>query len=427
MKFTKHCLLAALSACCVVACEDGSNVISESADAAANGNVDGGGAMTDGDASVAPLPPGSPALQAPYIAPAEPMAFFGLRVEPKEIVMPEGASIRLRVYAFKEGRAVEVSSEATLSSDLPFLQISSGLNVLGKAKGEGEIRIEHGNALAKVRVTITDRRVKSLAVDPGSFHLQRNERRALRAYAEYSDGLTEDVTALAGWQSADDLVAKFSIGLGLSNVLEGREVGNTTVTAAFSGVTSTAEVNVVSEAPPVLRVPTREFRGKLLEGFDIATELVYADGRTEQVNVDWASSDRAVGYAISGKAVCVGVGTTQLWATAGGQATFVTLICEAAASTSRVLSVSVFPEAKTLSVGEGFALDGWITREDGTEEKLRAMRADVIPASLATFTPSSGTQSAMVVARTIGKGVVRVYEGGVAVEVVLSVVKGNLQ
>jgi hypothetical protein len=414
--------LAIVIACLASACHDRGGGVLELPDATADDVADATeNPVSPWDGGL----PGTTELQFPRIVAEEPFVFSGLRVVPESVVMPEGASIKLRVYAFREGAAVDVSSEAALTSDFAFLQILSGAEVFGKSAGQGDVRIEHGSAVAKVRFNVTKRRVRSLSVEPEELALQAKQRHVFRALVTFDDDVTEDVSALAKWTSSADRVAKFLEAPGLANILEGVAPGPMEVTVDFAGRTAISRINVLDDTPPQLRVEPKVVRIKVGRAADLRSELVYADGRRELTVLNWTSTNRSVGYAVSGVALCSQVGTTQLWATDGGQSAFVTLVCESETPAKREISISVFPQAKTLTVGESFTPEAWIVLEDGTEEKLRIGSAVITPSTLAAFTPSGGTQAAFVVAREVGQGSVRVFGKELSAEVNLTVVEAK--
>ena len=102
-------------------------------------------------------------------------------------------------------------------------------------------------AVALVSMPAYAQDVTSLSITPNSVTLQEGAPVKLRAMAVYSDGVTRDVTAEAGWSVSNTGVLQLSATPG---VVQGIGVGTGTVTATHSGFNATATYNVLASSAP---------------------------------------------------------------------------------------------------------------------------------------------------------------------------------
>ena len=134
----------------------------------------------------------------------------------------------------------------------------------GVAPGRTEIRAQHPLlGMASVSLQVTAAAVARLVVEPAQLRLQTGEAKALGARAIYSDGTESDVTFAAQWMSLDQRVARVGNGAERPGLVTGIAGGDTTVTAAFAGAASGAQISVapamvelsLSISPPMLTRP----------------------------------------------------------------------------------------------------------------------------------------------------------------------------
>lgn len=83
--------------------------------------------------------------------------------------------------------------------------------------------------------------IASLEVRPPSATIEVGQTMQYAAYAHYVDGTVEDVTGIAGWSSDDIAVASVHLGKAF-----GGQIGTATFTAAYDGLSDTADIEVVA-------------------------------------------------------------------------------------------------------------------------------------------------------------------------------------
>lgn len=95
-------------------------------------------------------------------------------------------------------------------------------------------------------LTVSPATLTAIAITPNPLSLQAGATQQLTATGTYSDTTTHDLTAVATWQSSASVVAMVSNAAGSRGQITALGSGNTSVTAVFQGVTSTAAAVTVT-------------------------------------------------------------------------------------------------------------------------------------------------------------------------------------
>ena len=204
--------------------------------------------------------------------------------------------------------------------------------------------------------------VVSIEVTPEEATIAVGGTQPFTATATYSDASTGNVTAKATWISSNNEVATIDTGLAT-----GVAVGNTTITASLSGVTSneaTLEVTAAAFGVPVSIEVTPEEATIAVGGTQPFTATAtYSGGSTADVTAEaiWVSSDTEVATVDAGLATGVAVGTTGITATLDGVTSD-----PAALSVTAVVSIEVTPEEATIAVGGTQPFTATATYSDGS-------------------------------------------------------------
>ena len=205
--------------------------------------------------------------------------------------------------------------------------------------------------------------VVSIEVTPEEATIAVGGTQPFTARATYSDASTGNVTAKATWISSNNEVATIDTGLAT-----GVAVGNTTITASLSGVTSneaTLEVTAAALGVPVSIEVTPEEATIAVGGTQPFTATAtYSDASTGNVTAKatWISSNNEVAMIDTGLATGVAVGTTGITATLDG----VTSDPAALSVTAVVVSIEVTPEEATIEIGEPQPFTASATYSDGS-------------------------------------------------------------
>lgn len=254
---------------------------------------------TDGLEVIEALAPGAVTVKAryqgataslPVTVTVRPFKTSRLELSPPAPMVPKGLSLSLTATAIDaDGRTQDVTASATwVSSDDTRATVSAGL-VKGVSVGTVSVTATFEGVSAQTPLTITDAKVSTLSVSPGTLSLSGGTRGALQANAVLSDGTTRDVTASATWSSLLPDIATIDA----TGQVHALTKGVTTVTAEVMGFTATARVTVTDatltgfEVQPATLSLARGVNG-VLHALGHFSDNTVQDLSTQ---VTWTSSD----------------------------------------------------------------------------------------------------------------------------------------
>jgi trimeric autotransporter adhesin len=174
--------------------------------------------------------------------------------------------------------------------------------------------------------------ITTIAITPAESTVAPDESRQLAVDGTYSDGSTQDVTALVDWASGDPEIATVDD----TGLVTATGQGTTTVTATLNDQTDTATVTVTTAAPTLTAIAITPAESMVCLGGTqrLKAEGTYSDGSTQDVTpkVDWASDNPKVATVDdTGLVTATGQGTTTVTATLNDQtdtATVTVELCE---------------------------------------------------------------------------------------------------
>ena len=112
--------------------------------------------------------------------------------------------------------------------------------------GRPSITASYGGLTGSGTLTVQQPAIASIAVTPASPTIASGTAIQFTAVATYSDGSTQNVTALATWTSSDLAVATVSNTAGSQGLSTAIAAGTSTITATYTGVTGTATITVTA-------------------------------------------------------------------------------------------------------------------------------------------------------------------------------------
>lgn len=181
-----------------------------------------------------------------------------VQVDPSSVLLDPGDTQQLRVTAyFLDGGTADVTAEsAYATTDGAVASADASGLVTARGPGSATITAEYGGRSDTCRVYVQDIPTPILVeVFPANVTMNVGDTVNLFVRATYSDGSTENVTRLAGYDSSAPLVA--SVDANGSVTAHGG--GTATITASFGGLSDTCQVNVQQQNPhPTLSAVTPE-------------------------------------------------------------------------------------------------------------------------------------------------------------------------
>ncbi|MBY5981558.1 Ig-like domain-containing protein [Ferrimonas balearica] len=289
-----------------------------------------------------------------------------IQVTPASLTLAKGQRQSLTAMAtYSDNHTQEVTDlVAWHSDDRDIATVSTAGELVAVDVGNTEVSAWLDGVQSNgVSVEVTAAVVTALQVTPSPLSLAKGRQQPLVATARYSDNTTADVTSSATWISAD--TARVTVTA--AGLLSAVNLGDTTVTANLSGVTSN-RVAVTVTAAVITAIQVTPSPVQLAKGnrADLTAMASYSDGTSADVtdSVAWRSADTAVvTVADTGQLTAVAAGNTTVTARQAGVTSNVVQV-EVGAAT--ITAIQVTPAAVTLAKGSGTGLTATATYSDGT-------------------------------------------------------------
>lgn len=258
-----------------------------------------------------------------------PAALVSIDVTPVNPSMPLGLGVSLTAMGtYTDGTTQDLTNSATwtaANTGIATVSNSSGSNglVSSVAVGTTTLTASLGGKAGSTQVSVTVAQLVAVGVTPSGPVIPLGLTQQLTATGVYTDGSTQDLTALASWLSSDAAVAP------VSNSPRGRvsaaAQGTSTVTATYGGksgatlvTVSAAVLQQVQLTPPTPSLPA----GLTLQ---LTATGIYSDSTTQDLTgtVTWSSGNTGIAHVSNatgahGLLTGIAVGSTTLSATEGG-------------------------------------------------------------------------------------------------------------
>ncbi|MBV9870943.1 MAG: Ig-like domain-containing protein [Frankiaceae bacterium] len=190
---------------------------------------------------------------------------------------------------YSTGDTEDLTSAVTWSTDdLATATIDSSGLLTGAGEGSTNVVASYGGKTGSTGVTVTAAALSSVTVSPSPASMAKGTQQQFSATGHFSDGTTQDVTSSATWSSTNtDAVTVDTTGLATA-----AGVGTSTVSAAYSGKSGDASVEVtaatlqsIAVTPPFAKLPVGLSRQFTATG-------TFSDASTQDLtnNVTWTSS-----------------------------------------------------------------------------------------------------------------------------------------
>ena len=239
-----------------------------------------------------------------------------LRVEPQSASLDIDGTVQLTVWAtYSDNSVVDVTTQSSFrTSDFAVASVSAA--GLVTAEGEGLATVTAGFDILEdsCQVQVNPPELVAVEVFPANLTMNIDDTVNLFVRASYSDGSTQPVTLLAGYDSSDPLVASVDS----SGVVTANSGGTATITASYGGLSDDCQVRV--NAPELVSIDVEPESADLNIGGDVRLVVWanYSDGGRIDVTIsaDFESSDPLVAEVQgAGLVVALAQGTAVITAT----------------------------------------------------------------------------------------------------------------
>jgi uncharacterized protein YjdB len=302
---------------------------------------------------------------------------------------------------FSDGTSEDITDSVTWSSDNETVATinASGL-ATGVAAGTAGITATLGATSGSANLTVTDATLSSIAVTPANSSVVSGLAKQFTATGTYSDGTSEDITALVTWASGDITVATMNANFTADSGLATGVAAGTAVITATLGATS-GSANLTVTAATLSSIAVTPTNSSVVSGLakQFTATGTYSDGTSENITalVTWASGDITVATmnanftANSGLATGIAAGTAVITATLGATSGSANLTV----TDATLSSIAVTPANSSVVSGLTKQFTATGTYSDGTSENITALvtwaSGDITVATMnANFTANSG-------------------------------------
>ena len=225
-----------------------------------------------------------------------------ITIDPINPSISNGTFVQLTATGnFSDGTTEDLTSTVSwTSANNGVAQVSSvtgskGL-VAGLSVGSAAISATTLGVHGTTTVTVTPAVLTSITIDPVNPSIADGTVVQLSAIGNFSDGTTEDLTAVAGWTSANNSVAEVDNAAGYKGLVTGLSVGSTSITATFGGIQGATTVSVTSATLVSITVTPANPSIAAGTSLRLAATANFSDGTTEDVTAvaSWQSSAPSV-------------------------------------------------------------------------------------------------------------------------------------
>jgi uncharacterized protein YjdB len=294
-----------------------------------------------------------------------------LQVEPAAVELGVGEQVQLVVTGFySDGGQQDVTALADYSASNPnAASVSATGLVSAHAPGQSAVTAQFEGLRDRCSVTVRQVTVVDFWLEPTQLELQPGGQAQLTAWAQYSDGRLEQVTAATDFSSSNPGVAQVAA----SGLVSAAAEGETVVTGRFAGFEDAVDVRVVAQ-PELIGIAVEPSSRQIDPGqsFQLSVLALYSDGSSQDVTAraGYTSSVPAVATVDAGGLVRgVAPGQAEIGATFGGFAD----ACLVTVAGAEVSDFWLEPDQLALQVGERGQLQAFAMYSDGRVEDVTSL------------------------------------------------------
>jgi hypothetical protein len=303
-----------------------------------------------------------------------PALLTSIALTPPNPSFADGTTTQLTATGtFSDRTTQDLTASASWSSPTSTIATvsSSGL-VTGAAVGSTTMTATENAVIGATTVTVTAAVLTGITVTPPSSSIANGTSQQLTATGDFSDGTTQNLTALATWVSSAPTLAAISNAPGSQGLVTGAGVGNATITATLAGVPGTASVTVT--AAVLTSIALTPASRTIAQGSTVGFTAVgiFSDGTAQDLttSASWISSSDAIATVTNSinpaLVTGTGVGSATITATQDGVSGSATVTVTAAV----LISITVTPSSRSLAQNTTVAFTALGTFSDGTTQDL---------------------------------------------------------
>ncbi len=273
------------------------------------------------------------------------------------------------IGTFSDGSTQNITADLSWQSSIPSVASIGDQTALLTTIQQGSVVITatNGELTDTKNVTISLAILSKLSIVPSAISLAKGSTKEVTVTAFYSDQSFIDVSNQVTWLSSDNTITTVQDGTAL---VEGHEVGSSILTAAFSGMNATLNVNVTSATLSSLNISPKNtsIPNGLNQAFSVTG--IYSDGSVQNLThqVTWISSDNSLGSISNaensqGIADAIAIGSVTITASLEAVSTSTTLTI----NNAQLASIEITPSQTQVANGVSVQVSALGTYSDGTQ------------------------------------------------------------
>ncbi|KZE44081.1 peptidase S8 [Brevibacillus parabrevis] len=342
------------------------------------------------------------------------ISLSSISLSPAQTTLAEGQIQRVYATAYyTDGSSKDINSVASFSSSSPSVaQVSSQGIVTGIAPGTATISASYNGKSASAQITVQGAYLLGLKASPAQLSLAAGNKGQLSIYAQYSNGVEENVSAKAQYTSGNPVIASVDSTGGVVATT----AGTTTIQVTFGTKSLSVPVTVTGNVVTLQTISVRPESVSVKKGAtqQLEVKATYSDNKvtdvTSQASYQIAQSAIATASA-TGLITGAAIGSTTMTVTFGGKT--VSVPVQVTEAQEPVQSLTVTPAKLDLLVGKTQTLQVTATYKDGKEENVS--QKAMYTSSNATI--ASVNSSGLVTALAEGTAQVTIQYGGKSISV----------
>lgn len=357
-----------------------------------------------------------------------------ISISPLDVSVADGLTTQfIATGLYSDGSTEDISTAVNwLSSDTSIAVMaadqttSSGL-ATAVAPGSTQISASMGDLSASTSLTVTNAALISIQLNPANSILYVGVSQLYTAIGVYSDGSSQDISALVTWASSAPAIATIDNSSAAQyGEVTAQAAGTTQISAQLGAVSAETALTVVNATLSSIVVSPLNSSTQVGLTRQFTATANYSDGRSFNVSrsVVWSSSDTAIATMNASGALNSGLATGQAAGVAQITATLNAVSGSASlnVNNSTLTSIVVTPVNSSLAVGltRQFTTTG--VYSNGTSENLTSL-VSWTSSNNAVAMPNANmaSNSGLVTAMSAGTVQIRATLGAVSAEATLNV------
>src|SRR5215831_12118251 len=357
-------------------------------------------------------------------------------LQPANATIANGTNLQYAAIAtFNDGSTLNVTivSGVSWTSSNTSVATIGPLNGLAVSKGVGStmIGLSFGSFSDSSTLNVSSATIQSIAVSPVNPSIAPLTTERFVATGMFSDGSSQNITAVANWQSSNTAVATVANSPGYFGVASALTQGSTSISAAFTSpggpsATGSTMLQVTNATPLAITVTPTSATISPSANVQYIAIATFTSGSPQNVTLvaTWASSLTSVANINStGSATGLSPGSTNITASLGGvTSTAVPLTV----TSSPLVSLAVSCTSPQIAQGTSEDCAAIGTFQDGTTQTLTSqVNWTSSQASVATVSNTS-TSRGQVNALSAGSTTLTAYLNGIVGTTTLAVSNATL-